>query len=158
MLKRVLLHLLLTLVWVALTGNFVVINFLFGYLLSYSIMWIIAKNTGDLKYFLRIPRIIAFFFYFLKELIKANLLVTFDVVTPKFYMTPGIVKIPLEAKTDLEITLLANLITLTPGTLALDVSDDKSVMYVHGMYVEDRDAFVKNIKNGFEKKLLEILR
>ena len=151
-------HLLLTLVWVALTGNFEVLNFLFGVLLSYTIMWVIAKRTGDLQYFLRIPRIIAFVFYFLKELIKANLHVTFDVVTPKFYMEPGIVKVPLDAKTDLEITLLANLITLTPGTLALDVSDDKKVMYVHGMYVHDREQFVYDIKNGFEKKLLEILR
>jgi multicomponent Na+:H+ antiporter subunit E len=73
-------------------------------------------------------------------------------------MKPGIVKIPLTANTDLEITLLANLISLTPGTLSLDVSDDRKVLYVHAMYVKDREQFILGIKNGFEKKLLEIIR
>ncbi len=79
-------------------------------------------------------------------------------ITPKFFMKPGIIRIPLEAKTDLEITLLANLITLTPGTLSLDVSDDKKVLYVHAMYIKSKEEFISNIKEGFEKRLLEILR
>ena len=73
-------------------------------------------------------------------------------------MKPGIVKIPLDARSDLEITLLANLISLTPGTLSLDVSDDRKVLYVHAMYVNDREDFVASIKNGFERRILEITR
>jgi multicomponent Na+:H+ antiporter subunit E len=73
-------------------------------------------------------------------------------------MKPGIVEVPLEAKTSLEITLLANLISLTPGTLSLDVSDDRKVLYVHAMYIDDKASFVKSIKNGFEKRLLAIMR
>jgi len=53
---------------------------------------------------------------------------------------------------------LANLITLTPGTLSLDVSDDRKVLYVHAMYINDREQFVQSIKQGFERRLLEILR
>ena len=53
---------------------------------------------------------------------------------------------------------MANLITLTPGTLSLDVSDDRKVLYVHAMYVKNKEAFIADIKNGFERKLLEILR
>jgi multicomponent Na+:H+ antiporter subunit E len=64
----------------------------------------------------------------------------------------------LEAKTSLEITLLANLISLTPGTLSLDVSDDRKVLYVHAMYIDDKASFVNSIKNGFEKRLLAIMR
>jgi multicomponent Na+:H+ antiporter subunit E len=72
-------------------------------------------------------------------------------MTPErcFFITP---------ETNLEITLLANLITLTPGTLSLDVSDDRKVLYVHAMYLSDKQAFIDDIKNGFEKRLLEILR
>lgn len=152
------LNITLTLVWVALTGNFNVVNFVFGFVLSFLIMWVIAKRSGELRYFQRIPKVISFVFFFLKELVKANLQVAYDVITPKFYMQPAIIKVPLDAKTDLEITLLANLITLTPGTLSLDVSDDKKVLYVHGMYVKDREHFIQSIKTGFEKRLLEILR
>jgi multicomponent Na+:H+ antiporter subunit E len=73
-------------------------------------------------------------------------------------MTPGIVRVPLDVKTDFEITLLANLISLTPGTLSLDVSEDRKVLYVHTMYVGDKDKFIEGIKSGFERRLLKLLR
>jgi len=156
--KPLLLNLLLALVWMALTGKFLLENFVFGFVLGFFILWLLGRRGENNKYFSRVPRLIGFIFFFLYELIKANLEVAFDVITPKFFMKPGIVRIPLEAKTDLEITLLANLITLTPGTLSLDVSDDKKVLYVHAMYIKSKEAFISNIKEGFEKRLLEILR
>jgi multicomponent Na+:H+ antiporter subunit E len=75
-------------------------------------------------------------------------------------MRPGIIAIPLDARTDLEITLLANLITLTPGTLSLDVSADRRVLYIHVMYIDNDDieAVRRNIKDGFERRVLEGLR
>jgi multicomponent Na+:H+ antiporter subunit E len=84
--------------------------------------------------------------------------VAFDVITPSQYMRPGVVAIPLTAKTDNEITMLANLISLTPGTLSLDVSDDRSVLYIHAMYVDDPDELRHEIKAGFERRVLEVLR
>jgi multicomponent Na+:H+ antiporter subunit E len=156
--KLILLNLILTLVWVALTGSFEFVNFAFGFAVTFLILWVINKDAADRKYFRVIPSIISFFFFFIYELIKANIQVAYDVITPTFYMKPGIVSVPLDAKTDVEITLLANVISLTPGTLSLDVSDDKKVLYVHAMYVHDKDEFIKSIKNGFEKKLLNITR
>jgi multicomponent Na+:H+ antiporter subunit E len=96
--------------------------------------------------------------YFLYELIKANLQVAMDVITPKFYMKPAIIEFPLDAKTDLEITFLANVITLTPGTLSLDVSEDRKSLYIHAMYVDDKEEFIDEIKQGFERRILTILR
>ena len=156
--KPLLLNLMLALVWMALTGKFLLVNFAFGFLLGFFILWILGRKGKNNKYFSRVPKFIGFIFFFLYELMKANLEVAFDVITPRFFMKPGIVRIPLEAKTDLEITLLANLITLTPGTLSLDVSDDKKVLYVHAMYIKSREEFVNNIKDGFEKRLLDVLR
>ena len=156
--NRFLSNILLTFIWVAITGDFAFLNYVFGFILSFIILYVITKGRGDAKYFKIIPKLIAFIFFFLWELLKANLQVAYDVVTPKFYMTPGIVRVPLEAETNLEITLLANLITLTPGTLSLDVSDDRKVLYVHALYLSDKQAFIDDIKNGFEKRLLEILR
>ncbi|MGM0944084.1 MAG: Na+/H+ antiporter subunit E [Bacteroidota bacterium] len=151
-------NLLLSLIWVAITGTFTVQNFVFGFILSFFLLWITSTNRRENKYFTRIPKLIGFILFFLYELIKANVEVAYDVITPKHFMKPGIVKIPLDAKSDLEITLLANLISLTPGTLSLDVSDDRKVLYVHAMYVNDREEFIADIKNGFEKRLLEITR
>ncbi len=155
---RFLSNMLLSFIWLAVTGTFTFENFIFGFLLGFILLWLIRTNRREDKYFYRGPKLIAFIFYFIYELIKANVQVAYDVITPSFYMKPGIIKIPLTAKSNLEITLLANLISLTPGTLSLDVSDDRSVLYVHAMYVHDKDEFISDIKNGFEKKLLEILR
>ena len=94
-----------------------------------------------------------FVFYFLYELVLANLRVAWDVVTLEHYMKPAILAIPLEARSDLEITLLGNLISLTPGSLCLDVSNDRTFMYVHVMYLEEPEDFKK-----FEARLLRVLR
>lgn len=153
-----LINLVLTLIWVLLTGSTEILNFFFGFGLSFVVLWITYSTNGDLKYFRVFPQLISFGFFFLYELFKANIQVAFDVITIKHYMKPGIVKYPLDAKTDVEITFLANLISLTPGTLSLDVSNDKKVMFIHAMYVEDEQQFIDNIKNGFERRLLKIMR
>lgn len=153
-----LLNLILTIVWVFLTGSLEIVNFIFGFILSFLVLWLISRKQENRKYFAIAPRLISFFFYFIYELIKANIQVAHDVVTPKFYMQPGIVAYPLDAKSDLEITILANVISLTPGTLSLDVSDDKKILYIHAMYVSNKEEFIEDIKKGFERRILSITR
>lgn len=148
----------LTIIWVALTGNFAFSNYIFGFVLSFFILWIISKENKESNYFTLVPKIIGFVFYFLYELVKANLQVAYEVSTPYLKMKPGIVMVPLDIQSDIGITLLANMISLTPGTLSLDVSNDKKVLFVHAMYVTDKDEFIRGIKNGFEKRLLDILK
>jgi multicomponent Na+:H+ antiporter subunit E len=156
--KQFLLNLLLTFVWVSLTGNFLFINFFFAFVLGYFILWTLNRNSDQQGYFKRLPKVINFVFFFIYELILANLEVAYDLITPRYYMKPGIVRYKLAARTDMEITLLSNLISLTPGTFILDVSDDKSVLYIHVMYVKDKERFIKGIREGFERRLLNILR
>ena len=156
--NQFLLNILLAIAWMLLTGELTAENFIEGLIIGYIILWVSKAALGGSKYFKKIPKAISFFFYFVKELIVANLKVAFDIITPKDYMRPGIVAVPLGAETDMEITLLANLITLTPGTLSLDVSTDKKVLYIHTLYLDDTEKFRTEIKNGMEKRLLEVLR
>ena len=95
---------------------------------------------------------------FLFELMVSAARVALVVIRPDMSkaVRPAIVAVPLSVKSDAEITLLANLITLTPGTLSVDVSADKSVLYVHALYMDDRDAMIADIANGFEKKIREV--
>jgi len=144
--------------WVFLTGSYQLTSFSFGFLIGFVIMWIIGSQKQSNKYVKIIPRIIGFIFYFLYEVIVANIQVAYEVMTPNLYVKPGIIKIPLDVTTNTEISILANLITLTPGTLSIDVSDDKKVLYVHSMYVSDKEKFVQDIKNGFERRILLITR
>lgn len=118
--------------------------------------------AGTLRALARLPRragkLVALAAFFLADLLRANLRVATDVVTRAHRSSPGVVAVPLRAETDLEITLLANLISLTPGTLALEVSPDRSVLYVHAMFAADADAVRRGIRDGFERRLLEVLR
>lgn len=154
--NRFLANLLLTFIWLSVTGSFEAANIIFGFILSYFILYIITKGTTRARYFRLVPKLISFFFYFLYELLKANLQVAWEVGTPRFNMTPGIVAVPLDLKSDGQITLLANLITLTPGTLSLDVSEDKKYLYVHSMYIKNREDFIWSVKNGFEKRIIDL--
>lgn len=155
---KFLLNILFSIIWVAITGKADFTNFAFGFVLSFLIMWVVSADDTDQRYFKLVPKTIGLFFYFVVELLKANLQVAFDMSTPHYFMHPGIIAVPLDVKSDLGISLLANFITLTPGTLSLDVSDDKSTLYVHAMYLLDKEEFVGHIKNGFEKRLLEIIK
>jgi multicomponent Na+:H+ antiporter subunit E len=156
--NQFLLNILLATSWVLLVGELKAETFIEGIIIGYLILWISRSALGGTKYFRKMPVTIMFVFYFIKELVIANLKVAFDIVTPKDYMKPGIIAFPLDVKTDMEITLFANLLTLTPGTLSLDVSSDKKTLYVHALYVKDADSFRKDLKEGIEKRLLEVLR
>jgi multicomponent Na+:H+ antiporter subunit E len=151
-------NLMLALVWIAMSGEFSAANFTLGFVFGYFALLVSRRSTGPTTYFGRTWRLIAFIGFYLRELALANLRVAYDVVTPTHHMHPGIVAVPLEARTDAEITLLANLLTMTPGTLSLDVSDDRTTLYVHGMFVGDHDEFRREIKDGFERRVLELLR
>ncbi|MGJ1269416.1 Na+/H+ antiporter subunit E [Sphingobacterium spiritivorum] len=158
MIKQFLMNLLLCFIWIALTGSMYYTNFLFGFLLGFFILWIMNINETDQRYFYRVPKTAGFVLYFLYEMIVANIQVAYDVITPKYFFKPGIIRYPLNARTDFEINLLATIISLTPGTLILDISDDKSALYIHVMYLKDKDKFIAQLKNGFERRLLEIIR
>lgn len=153
-----LINILLAFAWVLLTGDLTYTGFLEGFAIAFIIMFFARRAFHKSNYFKRLPKAILFFFYFLKELIKANLMVAYDILTPEDKMKPAIIKFPLKAESDLEITLLANLITLTPGTLSIDVSDDRKYLFVHSMYVDDPNDFKNELKYGLEKKLLELTR
>jgi multicomponent Na+:H+ antiporter subunit E len=153
-----LLNIFLALVWTAITGSFTPRNILAGFLLGFVILLLTRKIVGTPQYGRKVWQVLNLFGFFLKELVKANLRVAYDVLTPGLQIRPGVVAIPLDAQTDTEITMLANLITLTPGTLSLDVSADRQVLYIHAMYIDDPELVRQQIKNGFERRVLEVLR
>lgn len=151
-------NLLLSFIWVALTGHLLFANFYLGFVLGFFLLWLTNRNEEGRRYFNRVPKVIGFFFYFIYEMLKANIQVAYDVITPNYFMHPGIVKFPTKAKTDLEINMLSTIISLTPGTLILDISEDKKVLYIHVMYLKDKNKFIQQIRTGFERKLLELIR
>lgn len=151
-------NLLLAVTWVVLTGDVNGLNILFGLFLGYLVLGVMQRQIPSLRgYTRRLPKLIKFVAFFVKELVMANLTVAFDIVTPVWHMKPGVIAMPLEAKTDMEITMVANLISLTPGTLSLDVSDDRRVLFIHAMFLDNEQELRASLQN-MERRVLEILR
>lgn len=152
-------HLLLTLAWGAVNGEFSAANLVVGFGLSFLLLAILeGAGLASESYSSRLVVVARFLGFFLWELFLSNVSVAQEVIRPRLRIRPGVVAVPLTASTDLEITLLACLITLTPGTLALDVSDDRSTLFVHALDIDDIDAFRRGITEGFERRVLELLR
>lgn len=156
MMRIFLINIMLSVAWAALLGEFSTVNMIAGFVFGYFMLWLMQSIWGTTNYSKKLWRIIVFVLYFLKELVIANLRVAYSVLAPNSQMQPGIAAIPLDIESDAEITMLANLITLTPGTLSLDVSDDRKVLYVHGMHIYDLEEFKQEIKNGFERTVREV--
>ncbi|MGM0984441.1 MAG: Na+/H+ antiporter subunit E [Pseudomonadota bacterium] len=149
-------NLLLGFAWIVLTGDFSGRNLLAGLLFGYLVLALIQPQIPALAgHAQRLPRFIRFVGFFLKELVMANLKVSYDIVTPPWYMKPGVIAMPLKASTEFEIAFVANLISLTPGTLSLDVSDDRRVLYIHAMFLDDEPELRRSLAE-LERRALEL--
>jgi multicomponent Na+:H+ antiporter subunit E len=148
----------LALLWVFVTGDVTVSNLVVGFVIGYIVLMFAERVPGFRSTAIRVWRWLALLIFFLRELWVSNLNVAYLVIAPRPNFQPGVVAVPLDARTDAEITLLANLITLTPGTMSVEVSDDRRVLYVHGVHVSDREGFIRSIKQGFERRVLEVMR
>jgi multicomponent Na+:H+ antiporter subunit E len=151
-------NILLALIWIAMSGQFTPGNFVVGLGLGLLILIFTRRAIGSPNYIRKVGQVLNLALFFVWELILSNLRVAYDVVTPRHHMRPGVIGIPLDVRTDLEITVLSSMISLTPGTLSLDVSADRKTLYIHAMYIDDVEAVRRKIKDGFERRVLEVLR
>ena len=138
--------------------SFTLSSLIMGLIVGYGALWLTRPLYGDNRYFGRVPTIIRLGAFFIKALFVSNFRVLWDVVTPAHISRPGIIGLPLDARTDLEIMLVANMISLTPGTLSIDLSEDRRTLYVHVMFLDDIDDIRKELKEGLERRVLEVLR
>jgi multicomponent Na+:H+ antiporter subunit E len=153
-----LLTIVLMLLWAAITGSFSGPNLLLGAVLGFAALWLGRERFGLPRGFRRLWPLTVLIGVFIYELLASAVRVAIIVLTPNLEekLRPAIVAVPLRLKSDGQITLLANMITLTPGTLSIDVSDDKSVLYVHALMLEDRATLLAEIATGFEQHILAV--
>ena len=155
-----LLALILALGWTAATGSLSLPNLLLGFVIGVIGLFVVREHVSQPTLGPRIRRLVALLWLFLRELFISALRVARLVLRPDLdsHLNPVVIAFPLTLTTDAEITLLANMITLTPGTLSVDVSADGRLLYIHALNVTDRDAFIAEIRDGFETKVREALR
>ena len=146
----------LALVWMALVGEFTLANLLAGFAVAYLMLSVAGRTLGAPGYALRMPRLAGFLLYYAWEVLLSNLRVARDILRPRMKARPAIVAIPTRTLTATQLTVLANLVTMTPGTLSLDVADDGSTLYVHAMFGHDAEAVARDIHRGLERRIREV--
>jgi multicomponent Na+:H+ antiporter subunit E len=152
------LNIALAVAWAALTGNITVeglaVGFVFG---SVALYLTRPLFPGSDLYFKRAWRWLKLCVLFLYELVVSSIQVVWDVLTPSHKARPGIIAMPLDADTEMEILLVTNLISLTPGTLSLDVTEDRNTLYIHAMFADDPDEIRHQLKSGMERWVIEAM-
>jgi multicomponent Na+:H+ antiporter subunit E len=145
---------LLALAWAALQGDITLANLLVGYGVGYLILALLAKG-GVMPSTLvsRTAHAVGLAGFFIWELMLANVRVAIDVLRPHTAIRPAVVAIPLDVTSDGEILLLSMLINITPGSVTIDLSDDRRTLYVHVMHMASAEASRREIKEGFERRV-----
>lgn len=149
----------LAVAWAALQGEFSLAQLLLGYALGYALLAALARGgVVSSAYPKKVRAVLSLLAFLFKEFVVANIKMAIDVVGPTERIRPAIVRVPLDATEEYEILLLSTLINLTPGSIALDVTSDRSALYVHVMHLTTPEAIRAEIKSGFERRVLEVLR
>ena len=95
--------------------------------------------------------------FILWEVLLSSFRVAWEVLTPHATSRPGIIRVPIDLRRVDQITLLAHIVTLTPGTVTLDVTEERDALYVHVMFLDDREAVIAAIKDGMESRVRKVL-
>lgn len=155
---QILLNFLIAVVWMFLNNNWSTSGLLIGYIVGLALIGVFARFWPQGFYMKKVWAILKLLVLFMKELFKSSFVVIGQVISPKLNIRPGIFSYTTGLSSDWEVTILANLITLTPGTLTLDISRDGSTLYIHAMDIDDVDELCSQIRSTFEKAIMEVTR
>jgi multicomponent Na+:H+ antiporter subunit E len=153
---QILLNFLIALIWMLLSSSKTAGTFIVGYLIGVLLIFLMRRYFNAMFYLGWVWAAMKLLLIFLKELTLSNITVLRIVLRPNLDIQPVIFAFPTDLQRDWEIMLLSNLITLTPGTLVVHVSDDQKTLYIHAIDVDDVDDAVDSIKNTFEKAIKEV--
>lgn len=155
---QLLLNFFIALVWMFMSTSFTTSTFIIGFLIGLLLIIMTRRFFPDRLYIWRLWATLKLALLFFKELTLSNISVLQVVLRPKMDIQPMIFALPTDLEHDWEITLLSSLITLTPGTIVLNVSDDQKTLYIHAIDVDDVEDAIDSIKNSFEKAIKEVSR
>ncbi|WP_018923675.1 Na+/H+ antiporter subunit E [Salsuginibacillus kocurii] len=155
---QILLNILIAIIWVALQNSYTFLDFLIGFIVGALVLLVLQNVLRFDFYMRRVYAGIKLILLFIKELILSNIDMIKIVLSPKLNNQPGIVAVPTQLETEWEVTLLASIVSLTPGTLSMDFSEDGQTIYIHNIHVPDREEMIREIQEKFERAIMEVTR
>ncbi|WDQ30371.1 Na+/H+ antiporter subunit E [Paenibacillus marchantiae] len=155
---QIVLNLIIAFVWMFLNNEWNGVGFLTGYLLGLLLIGSMRRFFPQRFYIVRVWAIIKLIALLFKELVRASIEVIRQIVKPKLDIRPGIFTYQTQLSSDWEVTLLCLLISLTPGSLPLEISGNQRKLFIHALDIKDEKKMSDDIKNTFEKAIMEVTR
>jgi len=158
MTNQILLNLIVALAWMLLHNRWDAMTFSVGYLVGMLFIYLLRRFFNRPFYGRKLGATVKLLWLFIIELVKSTFVVIGQVTRPQLNVRPGIFRVTTALRTDWEITVLSNLITLTPGSVVMEVDRDQGILYIHGM---DTDTFREGVlasKRIFERAIMEVSR
>ncbi len=156
LLPRPLLSLAVFLLWAVITNAASAALLLLGGVLAIALPRLTAPFWPDPPSLVRPWRAVRFLAVFLVDIFTANWRVARQVVGPLHHLSPALVEVPLDLRDPFLATLLSSIVSLTPGTVAIDVDQERWVLLVHALDAPDPQALVREIKERYEDPLREM--
>ena len=155
---QLLINIFIALLWMFLNDTWSILSLFTGYLVGLVVILSMRKFFPTRFYIITLFAVVKLFFVFIRELISSSVLVIRQILRPKLNITPGIFTMKTELEGEWEITLLALLLSLTPGSVVLEVSPDNKTFYIHAMDIPASSNAVLQAKDSFEKAIREVTR
>ena len=155
---QIVLNLIITFVWMFLNNAWNGVGFLTGFLLGLLLIGSMRRFFPQRFYIVRVWAIIKLIALLFRELIRASIEVIRQIVKPTLDIRPGIFTYQTQLSSDWEVTLLCLLISLTPGSLPLEISGNQRKLFIHALDIKDEQKMSDDIKNTFEKAIMEVTR
>jgi len=132
------------------------LSFLSGYLVGLVVLFVMRKFFSSQYYLFTVQAVINLFLLFIYQLFASSIVVIQRIIKPKLDIKPGIVAFETDLERDIEVTLLAALITLTPGSVVVEISPDNKVLYIHAMDIPELSDGVFLSKLKFEEAIRKV--
>lgn len=153
---QILINIMIAMVWMLLHDRWEAGTFGFGYAIGLMIVYSMRRFFPGPFYLRRLWAILKLLWLFLVELVKSTVVVVRLVLRPNMNIEPGIFKVKTKLTEDWEITMLCCLLTLTPGSVVMEVAPGEGVMYVHAVDATEFQKSIIQTKQLFEEAILEV--
>lgn len=158
MTMQILLNLLIAMTWMLLHDSWNMLTFVIGFILGAFIIFAMRRFFPTPFYGLKLWSILKLLGLFCSELLVSSVVVIGQIIRPRLNIRPGIFRMKTRMRNEWELTMLANLMTLTPGSVILEIAPDEGILYVHAMDVPSMKKGILRTKDRFENVIIEVMR
>ncbi len=155
---QVLINVFIAFLWMFLQDSQTPLTFVTGYIIGVIILYFLRRFFTKPFYIHTFIAAVKLFFIFIYESILSAILMMKYILQPKLDVRPGIFRIDTDLEGEVEITLISMLITLTPGSVVVEVTPDNKSVYVHAMDVREAKESVLKSQKIFEKAIKDVTR